>query len=407
MYGEAFRDFLRGRIASGQRELASATRMRIERDMPPLREVLDAGGQDAYLEPLLFTYLAEADATVGLPQIVLGYVPAPARPEAIEIDTDAFGRAYLPRIGYFLTEERNASLVLSWSGAANAFHLSREARSVAFRLEPPLIVPGTTLEVARYADPLLTTRFFDHSKAWVGASVAFDGLAERHLDALAQACALLSEHAGEFFADLVSTTRRLVLFEHPDVNSFASLAAHGDAFFNVRPESGAPYFIDELAHQCGHVMFYAATLQRADFLRGDLAARLGDAHKDALDPPEKRSVYGAFHGIFTEYTMIHCLSAVERARVLSSSAAHELFGRLSFIARKARIDLGIFADGTLLTDLGRAMHQHFMDEFRELERARHDLFDTDMGGQPYTFDYRRFARANPMSSGHALEHGLY
>jgi hypothetical protein len=330
---------------------------------------------------------------------VFGYVPPALRPDAIEVETDAHGRAFLPRVGYFSTEERCASLVLEWDRSTGGFTLSRDDRRVPFRLEAPAVVPGTTIEVARYNEPLLATRFFDRSLRRVGDEVRIEGKVERHLPALVRALTLLSQFCPEYYEDVVTTTRRFVLFEHPAVNSFASLAAHGTAFFSVRAADEEPYFLDEVAHQCGHVIFYATTLRRKDFLAVDpterLAPTLGGDHEADEPGQETRTVYGAFHGLHTEYTMIHCLSAVERAGVFSGRRAHELFGRLAFIARKAKVDLATFGRSHFLTPLGAYVYRYFKGSFDELHRRRPDLFAADMRGQPYTFDYDVFAQANP------------
>ena len=93
--------------------------------------------------------------------------------------------------------------------------------------------------------------------------------------------------------------------------------------------------------------------------------------------------------------MMQTLDRIDRAGALDGGKAHELFGRLSFISRKAATDLAIFAKACVLTGLGNSVYQHFDGAFRRLRRSRPELFSTDMSGQPYAFDYRLFAQRNP------------
>jgi HEXXH motif-containing protein len=209
-----------------------------------------------------------------------------------------------------------------------------------------------------------------------------------------RALAILAEHCPEYHAALVGVTRRIVVFEAADVNSFASINAHGAVFFNAGAEDDEVYFIDELVHQCGHVIFNAMTVRRRDFLA---AAPSDPVYATAIADGDRRTVYDALHGLYTEHVMSSCMRTIEETGALSGRQAHELFGRLSFITRKHIVDLRHFGTGEALTELGQRMHRHFFDAYSKLVADRPELLATDMRGQPYNFDYRLFARKNPRS----------
>ncbi|MEX1361818.1 MAG: hypothetical protein AB1Z98_01740, partial [Nannocystaceae bacterium] len=63
--------------------------------------------------------------------------------------------------------------------------------------------------------------------------------------------------------------RMLVVYrgEHP--YSFASLAAHGAAFLNTGPQTSVIALVEDIVHQCGHVIFGAATVEPRALFRVD------------------------------------------------------------------------------------------------------------------------------------------
>jgi HEXXH motif-containing protein len=188
-------------------------------------------------------------------------------------------------------------------------------------------------------------------------------------------------------------TRRIVCFRHDNVNSFATINAHGTVFFNARDDHDEIFFVDELTHQCGHIVFNAMTVCRRDFLAAE-----PDSPLNAIAPREneRRTIYDAFHGLYTEHTMTNMMRRCDEEAIYRGRQAHELYGRLSFITRKYRVDLRNLSGDGIFTPLGREMYDYFSSAFEEVFCARRALFETDMTGQPYNFDYELFARHNPM-----------
>jgi HEXXH motif-containing protein len=207
-----------------------------------------------------------------------------------------------------------------------------------------------------------------------------------------RALELIRANCPAYYAELARVTRQVVVFSHTDVNSFASINVHGTAFFNAGPEHDHVFFMDELVHQCGHVIFNALTVRRKDFLAIDPTTSLR-----AFAPREQdaRTVYDALHGLYTEHVMSSCMRTLDEAGVLSGRQAHELFGRLSFITRKYRVDLrNLSADG-MFTELGAVLYTYFQKAYDALVSERPELLATDMSGQPYNFSYELFAQHNP------------
>lgn len=377
--------FIRERLEHGRLEMIESIRALVTRESPEIAAAMTSAGEDAFLEPHLFTYFLERDTPIGLPQLVIGSLPPSLRPSGVEVYTDFKGRAYVPKIGYFCTDERCASLVLSCHSQPPGYSLHRGDSAVAFSLEQPWSTAFVPL--LRYDDPLLATRFVD---IWgtLTSGTEVDGLGECQVSHISNAAQYLAVYCPEYYESLMRVTRGLVVFRQPMTNSFASLNSHGIAFFNVLHDQDEAFFVDEIVHQCGHIVFNSVTTRRADFIAIDPDGPLSALSGNLSD---HRKIYDAFHGLFTEYMMSRTLRVLDEARVFSGRQAHEVFGRLSFIARKFKRDLGFYAAPGVFTPLGQEFYKHLVDTCDELQLRRRDLFVTDMTDQPYNFSYALFA----------------
>jgi HEXXH motif-containing protein len=190
-----------------------------------------------------------------------------------------------------------------------------------------------------------------------------------------------------------TVTRRIVLYNADLPNSFATLSAHGVAFLNVRDDNEEMFFVDDLAHQCGHIMFNALTQEKERFLARPAATPLREFCPDQDDP---RSLYSAFHGLFTFSTILWALQASVAREGLSDRQRHEALGRIAFNLRKFALDLDTLAAPGLFTADGRTLYALFESVYDTVWRAHHGVArGFDLADQPYVFDYARFAARNP------------
>ncbi|WP_257453343.1 hypothetical protein [Archangium lipolyticum] len=392
---EQFIRLQREKVITGQRQLANTLRALLLRTDPDIYEVLSEAPDDTFLEPLLFAWFSASKSQIGtspigLPQVVLGLVEPSLRPDAIEVYADAKGRVYLPRIGYFLTEVRERNLVLQWDAEAGRYLLTDGGAPVDFRFEPPIVLPGTSIELCRYTNPLYDLILTDATSGKVAVRVHEDVLPFQ--DSLQRALAILQEQKPDFYRELTATVKQVMLFHSEDLNSCAALAAHGVAFLNVKEGDDEVFFIDDLVHQCGHVIFNAVTVQRRDYLAKDPDMRLREVTGKATDT---RSLYSIFHGVYTEAMMIDCLRACDERGLFSGKQRHELLGRLSFIFKKSQIDERNLSLEGFLTPKGEELFAVFRQIFEDARRERPDLMRYGMSNQAYNFSYERFAQLNP------------
>jgi HEXXH motif-containing protein len=366
----------------------------VAREEPDVYEALADAGDAAFLEPLLFTYFFAKATRLELPQIAFGHVPEDMRPAAFPVQTDAAGRAYLPNVGHLVTTRPGESLTAFWDAGSGRFTLHDESGVVVTHmLRPRSLVPGTEIELLWEGNPLLDATFTDVDGASVDQPIPSVGPA--HEASIARALALVRAHEPEYDALLRRATRQVFAFRYPRVNSFATLNAHGVVYFNVSPGDDEVYFVDELVHQCGHVVFNAMTVQRRGLFLVDPDARIADVSATA-PRDEVRSLYTVLHGLYTERAMVRCLRKLDERRVFVGRRAHELRGRLAFIFQKMRIDVANVSHPGLFTPRGEDLVDVFRETFRTTERERPDLSRHALRDQPYNFDYHLYARKNPI-----------
>jgi hypothetical protein len=190
--------------------------------------------------------------------------------------------------------------------------------------------------------------------------------------------------------------RRIVPFASPRINSFAALAAHGIAFLRVARDDDELSLLEDLAHQCGHVLFSALTFDREEWLQHpdlEVSRFTGQAH-------DRRTVYVTLHGVFTEALMSLCLDGCYEQRLLPVAKEHELLGRLTYILVRFQRDLVELGRCPVFTPLGLSLLERLAQVLASVSR-RHSqtLRECDVSNQPYTFSYPRFLARNPLRSG--------
>jgi HEXXH motif-containing protein len=394
MKRDRFEAWQRAGVAKGQHQLADTLRLLVYKADPDLFDQLDFDSARCFLDPLLFAYFTDPAPTLPLPQLLYGLIPAERRPPSVELRTDANGRAYLPGIGELETTVVDRSIELRRDPASSDPTCHMDGQDLPTRWRTPLIVPGTGIEVLRDRHPLLD-RFFTDAE---GAPVEFEmaSATADHYQHLVAAFTLLHEHCPELWEEIAATTRRIGLYRGRLPNSFATLSAHGAVFFNTTDAIDEVFFLDDIAHQCGHVLFNALTLNKEHFLTIDPMTPLRSLNGA---PQERRSLYSAFHGLFTYTSISLVLSTFLVRQVFDGRQAHEVLGRLGFTMGKFRSDLALLDQPVLFTRLGHRCYRRFAAAHRELHARYATLLGLlDYANQPYVFSYPRFAEANPCPS---------
>ncbi|MFN9320502.1 MAG: hypothetical protein ACK58Q_07945 [Chitinophagales bacterium] len=184
-------------------------------------------------------------------------------------------------------------------------------------------------------------------------------------------------------------------------NSFATLSAQGIGFFNAYQEDyNEVFFVDDIAHQSGHVIFNIVIYEAEKFIAIDPKTTL-QSFQLYNNTTENRDVHTLFHALYTYYTSFLCLNACIKANVWHEHKLHEAMGRISFYLNKCNQDLIIVENAnktkTLFTEEGMKIYCVIKDKFREMvEKYENKCKNYNMSNQPYNFTYSKFIELNPL-----------
>lgn len=387
-----FINFIKHNIDEGQDQLADTIKTLLYRTSPALFDLLSFYDEETFLEPQLFAYFTLKQPQIKLMQIVFGYIKNDLKPEIISVFADEGGVIEMPNIGYFVTDATNRELTLYWNSGPETCVFKDGDNTVAYKFNDIIRVAGTPIQVCQFNNPLLERFYMNEVGEAVSIEVA--RITRKHLRHLDTALEIIKSVNTHCYEDILKVTRKVLVFKGQQPNSFATISAHGTAFLNADEEHDEVFFIEDLIHQCGHVMFSALTLDKKEFLKLDADTPL---NVFTGNDRETRTVYSAFHGIFTEALMSLCLNSCYEKEVFVGSRRHELLGRLAYILKRFNCDLRDIGHFEMFTEKGRMLYCWLAQIFNDISRRRMDiLLKLDTSNQPYNFSYVKFLELNPL-----------
>ena len=376
-----FSEFILNKVRDSQRKLSDILRAALFQNDALLFDLIEFDDDFIFLEPSLFCFfLSHVDnkSKIQLEQILFGYIKDEMRPNKLIIKSDIFGIVNLPNLGYLKivpnTLIKKPSKFIEQNLISNTFATNSKIRLC---LHP-------------------TDHFSNQSNG-----VFFDEPIElslnNHINELNLAVVFFQKKMINFWNLIISCTREFVVFSSPNFNSFAGIQNHGTAYFNVeKTKKSVVFFIDDIAHQCGHIIFNAITLDTESYLKVNKDFPLKNY---TSNPQELRGVYGAFHGLFTYTTILFSLNTFLSDKSNSDEVLiHEALGRIGFYLSKFKHDLKIMNNSDILTEKGLEFRKQFEDSFWIIYDKWHkSISKFDYSNQPYIFQYQIFVALNPIS----------
>jgi acetylornithine deacetylase/succinyl-diaminopimelate desuccinylase-like protein len=349
---------------------------------------------DACHEPRLYSQLVLGGLCgMTMDQLLLAGERDDPAPRTVA--TDDQGVVHLPGLGRVHIGQRATELSVRYHDAA--LTLTTDADQRTYELEPSRFVPGTRIELVERLDPVL--------KAFIDLHVDTPDrlrlLAESHaqLPRIARALDLIAAVSPGYHAALVESLRAVVLYQHPDAESFAALGMHGMVFLNVPDGAGVDYFVEELVHQGGHVVFSEATLHRDEFFRVDPDAELSGL----IGQDDPRTVYDAFHGLFTEHMEYQIvLGALDRG-LADGQERPEFLAHLAAVAARHLRDLNILRPhaAEVFSEVGHQVFAAFQESYDRAAAAHPDLFGPGADVEDLLRELIAIPSVNPLLPGSA------
>ncbi len=363
--------------------LSDTFRVALYQENEKLFELLDYEDDYSFLEPTLICYfLSDLDKTYKIPlnQILLGYISKENRPKSLFLKADKFGIVNLPNLGY-LKAQPNSLIKYNLSNIYENIISNQFVKDSKIRL---CLHPTDPLG---YSESIIFHEEIEQTLS-------------KNIKSLESAVFFFQNYLKDFWKVIEDVTREFVVFSSPNHNSFAGINHHGTAYFNTENRFVSPiFFIDDIAHQCGHVIFNVLTLQTADFLKIPKHTLL---RKFTNEIDENREVYGAFHGLYTYTTTVISLSkAIDEKEIFEEELVVEIKARLGFYMQKFQTDLKTMKNEDILTDLGMKYYDTFSEAYESVKENHNSKFNHfNYNNQPYVFDFEIFKQENNIQLTH-------
>lgn len=371
-------DLNRDLLLSNRASLSDIFRLSLYENNETLFSMLDYEDDIPFLEPSLIGYFLSANDfsnKIPLEQILLGYIPIEERVGSVLVKSDIFGLVNLPNLGYLrLNPNQLFDITLG--------EIYQELVPDKFILNSSIRLNLHPTNHLAYADGII----FDEP---------VEETLHKNIDSLNTAITFFQENLVPLWTLVKDTTREFVVFSSPNHNSFAGINHQGTAYFNTgnKKQQSPVFFIEDISHQCGHVIFNILTLQTNDFLKVNKDCSLKNfSHM----PNEMRDVYGAFHGLFTYTTIVYSLSKIiDLSHSYSNGFVIEAKARLGFFMSKFSIDLKVLNNSEIFTENGLYYHSMFDDSYQYVEKNYCTFYKSfNYLHQPYIFDFEIFKKEN-------------
>lgn len=364
--------------------ITNTIKLLIYKENSSIFEKLDFEDDAIFLEPILFAYFnSKKDQLYSetlLTEIMQGYF-IKNEPLFLKESYNKDQIAYVPKLGYF--DKTNK------------------------KIDDVFIIADTTIELIKHPLVHLKNIFKDFNENVINESKIEISkvLSDKYEKQLTNAFQYIKTSNKEYFELIEQCCKKIVLFitDPKNTNSFATINAHGIAFFNVYQEDyDEVFFIDDIAHQTGHIIMTSVLFERKNYFKIDENLNVGLLTNEKS---EYRSFYILFHALYTYYTSILCLDSCIDNSCLNTRQIHEAHGRIGFYLLKYKSDLERFEKieikhkgiGNILTYEGIEIFNMIKFMYAEKSQKHIDLVKKmKYNNQPYNFTYSKFLELNPI-----------
>lgn len=403
-------------LISGKEKLIHNIKLVLYNKSPNIFEELDFDNNLIYTDPIVFAGI-NSILKPNIDDLLWGYKPHISTDNMLKIATDENGICYISNVGYFYTNFKSSSLNLSFSN--NEFVLkNKNLELVHFNYKTCFLIHDR-FEVLLHPYELLKEHFYDGDEKIVDVEIT--EVTKDHLPYLSKAFDIIEECSPDFYELLEICVRKLVIFksntydlegaEIVERNSFATLSVHGCAFFNAFQDNyNEVYFIEDVAHQCGHVIFNTYLASEPNLFLIDPETNIA-AIEEVKEYNETRSLFVVVHAMYTYDCIFTCFNdcLVNNVFKNDKDKEHELIGRLVFNLNKFVNDFNLLSQldnsGTNLyfNDAGMQLLRGFLTTYkRVLEKSSKIIKDIDLSNQPYNFSYKIFLQHNPIKQNETI-----
>lgn len=363
-------------------------------------EKIDFYNDNIYSNPLLFLFFTNEKNQISLYQILFNYFSSTYI--TFKVKSNINGFIYLSNYGNLKTLYPNSEFNLICNNREITLYLDKEM--VNYELSPFIKLNGFDKTEITSVDDFSKSLFYDFIS---------DDFSIKDLDQLMYESSKLSinyfktfiEEAIEiiknnFYEDFLlfkKGIRKIILFTHPNLKNFVTRKAHGAIYINVKKHSSVAYFVEEIIHQGSHIIFNSVTFEPFDFFQKNPYQNISDYIDNEYDT---RSLYSAFHGVYTTYKVIYSFSKLVKSQFNIESNPlfkYQILGRLAMNLRRVNSGLELIHK-EVFTKKGANLFCLINDKSNNIINENPIYSEINISKHPSVFEFNRFLNDNPIQS---------
>lgn len=371
-------------------QISDSTRILIFKENEDLFRLLDFKKDEIFLEPSLFSYFINLDIGKDstLDQILWGHIVDEKKKKNIKVRSDAQGYINMPNFGYLKVSQGNCFFSLE---LLKELQLFKNGKKIKFDFLDFFFLKGTNTKVC-YHEPAILTEYLKEDFR-TPIKVSF----EEYYEKLQNSFNLL-KIASPILYDLIRKyIKEIYVFNGRNRESLAALSFFGSVLLNIDNQNRSEvFFLDDLSHQCGHIIFYTLTLDTKDFLIPEPREKLKKFTKVEW---EVRDVYGVFHGLFTYTCILNTLDKSIQKKIFQKKKLIEVYARIGFYMNKFIKDLARMNNNEILTEKGFEYYDQFKAGYDYLEKKYKNIYrNMHYDNKTYMFNFEEFLNLNDLEN---------
>lgn len=351
-------------------------------------DFIEFDNDNAFSEPLLVShFFAHKNKRQNIPiaDLLIGYHKE-VDISKIKLAFNEFGISYIPNFGYF--ESGKGRIISNEITPYNKLKNELKYNSV-------IKIKETNIELHRSVPYLLQFQFkefIDEERNYL-SPLFINDLINQKVEDINFAFHLIKSLMPIYYNQINLLARGIVFFRSSKLVSFATRVSPGIIYLNIQPNDSLVYFIVEMIHQLGHNVFYKILHNPSIYFKINPDIQLKKLNQDM---GERRSLYSAFHGLYTTTLVAYGLDVLLRnSNLFNDYQVSEIVGRFTDNRRRFRTGLEKLILNEVFTEKGIELY-NILDKSCEniYIRNKELIRDFNVKNQPFVYNHSLFLKEN-------------
>lgn len=377
------------KIKSNYSKYADLNKFKIYKLDKTILNYLDFENDTIFLNPLIFRINLELfhSEKFDLAHLFIKDLDHSKYDRPIVVKTDSLGYVYLPGVGYIKSSTVDSFIEINCSKDDNQFIIFEGNK----QLELIPLISINNFEICDNSLPLVNQHFKDNYEVEVNRNA---NLLEYATPKIKTALDSIHKLSPYFYSWMEKTLSPIVVFEAPSVWSFGTASFLGVPFLSTNPKRSEIFYQEDIIHQGAHnILYYAIHLERENLFT---VSPHDNMKQHSGDENDTRTVYSAFHGLFTQSNINQYFNNYLEANKEDGLFRYEIIGRLADNMKRWAKAIQVFNEINVFTDEGKLFFREFENVYHTLHEKYGSLIHSlDVSNQPYIFDFDSFLELNP------------